>query len=185
MTLSSGRANDLLTRNPSIATLLQQRWQAGSFKEVRQLGTLPFCALTSLAYCLLEILWPGVQEPRHPQRERLTQSLLRRVSTQQSQSGLYNARLFIDPQTKICHVVTMRSWDIDYVGDTSHLLSEHLASYPGDEGSYARYTSIVQSSGTGKSRAIDELSKTHLVVPLNLRQESKGNFLRISQPSML
>jgi hypothetical protein len=43
-----------------------------------------------------------------------------------------------------------------------------------DEDNYARYTSIVQSSGMGKSRTVDELSKTHLVVPMNLRQESKG-----------
>ena len=27
----------------------------------------------------------------------------------------------------------------------------------------------------GKSRAIDELSKKHLVVPLNLRQDPDGN----------
>jgi hypothetical protein len=41
---------------------------------------------------------------------------------------------------------------------------------------YARYTSIVQSSGMGKSRAIDELSKKHLVVPLCLREGSNGKF---------
>ncbi len=33
---------------------------------------------------------------------------------------------------------------------------------------YGRFLSIVQSSGTGKSRMIDELSKEHLVVPINL-----------------
>ena len=30
----------------------------------------------------------------------------------------------------------------------------------------------------GKSRAIDELSKIHLVVPLTLPQKSEGKFLR-------
>jgi hypothetical protein len=43
-----------------------------------------------------------------------------------------------------------------------------------DEDNYARYTSIVQFSGMEKSCMIDELSKTHLVVPMNLCQESKG-----------
>ncbi|KAI0065794.1 hypothetical protein BV25DRAFT_1988884 [Artomyces pyxidatus] len=33
----------------------------------------------------------------------------------------------------------------------------------------ARYLTIVQSSGTGKSRVIDEISKTTLVIPINLR----------------
>jgi hypothetical protein len=68
----------------------------------------------------------------------------------------------------------MQSWDIKYVGNADDLLYEHLASYPRDEDKYARYTSIIQSSGMGKSRAIDELSKKRLVVPLNLREDSKG-----------
>jgi hypothetical protein len=71
----------------------------------------------------------------------------------------------------------MQSWDIGYVGNADDLLYDHLGSYPKDEDKYARYTSIVQSSGMGKSRAIDELSKKHLVVPLNLREDSKGKFL--------
>jgi hypothetical protein len=72
------------------------------------------------------------------------------------------------------NAATLQSWAIKYVGDASVSLYEHLTSQPMDEDNYARYTSIVQSSGMGKSRTIDELSKTHLVVPMNLRQESKG-----------
>jgi hypothetical protein len=34
---------------------------------------------------------------------------------------------------------------------------------------YAHYTAIVQSSGMGKSRTVDELGKTHFVIPINLR----------------
>ena len=71
----------------------------------------------------------------------------------------------------------MQSWAIPYVGNASDLLYEHLASYLKDEDKYARYTSMVQSSGMGKSRAVDELSKTHMVVPMNLRQEPKGELL--------
>lgn len=36
---------------------------------------------------------------------------------------------------------------------------------------YAHYTSIVQSSGMGKSRTVDELAKDHFVIPLNLQKE--------------
>ncbi|KIL61713.1 hypothetical protein M378DRAFT_42226, partial [Amanita muscaria Koide BX008] len=39
----------------------------------------------------------------------------------------------------------------------------------GQANRYARYLAIVQSSGTGKSRMIEELSKKHLVIPVNLR----------------
>ena len=69
----------------------------------------------------------------------------------------------------------MESWDVTYVGDADDLLYNHISTHSKDEDSYARYTSIVQSSGMGKSRAIDELSKKHLVVPLNLRQDPDGN----------
>ena len=34
---------------------------------------------------------------------------------------------------------------------------------------YAKYISIVQSSGMGKSRMIDEVSKTKFMIPLCLR----------------
>jgi hypothetical protein len=71
----------------------------------------------------------------------------------------------------------MQSWSINYVGNASSSLFEYLFDYPRDEDKYAKYTSIVQSSGMGKSRAMDELSKTRLVVPLNFRQDSNGNFL--------
>ena len=79
----------------------------------------------------------------------------------------------------VSNAATLQSWAIKYVGDASVSLYEHLTSHPMDEDNYARYTSIVQSSGMGKSRTIDELSKTHLVVPMNLRQESKGKLFDI------
>jgi hypothetical protein len=72
----------------------------------------------------------------------------------------------------------MESWDIAYVGNADDLLYQHIAHYSkqADRDYYARYTSIVQSSGMGKSRTIDEFSKKHLVVPLNLRNNSNGDF---------
>ncbi|KAH9009201.1 hypothetical protein EDB83DRAFT_2234923 [Lactarius deliciosus] len=40
---------------------------------------------------------------------------------------------------------------------------------------YARYCSIVQSSGMGKSRLLDEFSKEHFLIPINLRpKDSEG-----------
>ena len=51
-------------------------------------------------------------------------------------------------------------------------------SHSKEEGNYTKYIPIVQSSGMGKSCAIDELSKIHLVMPLTLPQKSEGKFLR-------
>ena len=119
----------------------------------------------------IDILWPVLREPR-----RLTDNPPLRVSTGQSESGsliyvLHDTSTIIT----IWNTATMHSWEIEYVGNADDLLYEHVASFPADEDKYARYTSIVQSSGMGKSRTVDELSKTHLVVPLNLREESKGD----------
>jgi hypothetical protein len=72
----------------------------------------------------------------------------------------------------------MESWDVTYVGKADDLLYNHIVAFSDSDSevdTYARYTSIVQSSGMGKSRAVDELSKKHLVVPLNLRVEPDGN----------
>jgi len=57
-----------------------------------------------------------------------------------------------------------------------------------NRGFYAKYTTIVQSSGMGKSHAVDETSKFHFVIPVNLREpNSTGiptySFLRF--PAML
>jgi hypothetical protein len=40
---------------------------------------------------------------------------------------------------------------------------------------YGRYCSIIQSSGMGKSRLLDEFSKSYFLIPINLRSESGGS----------
>ncbi|RXW16553.1 hypothetical protein EST38_g9302 [Candolleomyces aberdarensis] len=63
------------------------------------------------------------------------------------------------------------SWKVHYVGDVAKALSSYLHGVANEAtlNLYARYASIVQSSGTGKSRAVDEMSKEHFVIPINLR----------------
>jgi hypothetical protein len=41
VTLTSPEAKELLDREPSISGILRKAWQAGAFKEVRQLGSFP------------------------------------------------------------------------------------------------------------------------------------------------
>jgi len=46
---------------------------------------------------------------------------------------------------------------------------------------YANYLAIVQSSGLGKSRTVDEMSKRHFVIPMNLRAAgSTGRFIALT-----
>ncbi|KIL67871.1 hypothetical protein M378DRAFT_9131 [Amanita muscaria Koide BX008] len=69
---------------------------------------------------------------------------------------------------------TEQSWNRPFEGYAVSALWEHILHYYNDKQTwYANYVAMVQSSGTGKSRTIDELSKTRFTIPLCLRV--KGN----------
>ncbi|KAF9220454.1 hypothetical protein BS17DRAFT_882413 [Gyrodon lividus] len=88
---------------------------------------------------------------------------------------------------------TVRSWEREYVGDAADALWAHIQEHVGKQLAYgpnacqtrsqktspehyAQYATIVQSSGTGKSRAIDEMSKSHFVIPINLRDQTTTGY---------
>lgn len=56
----------------------------------------------------------------------------------------------------------------------------HIKSHydPSGHKVYAHFCSIVQSSGMGKSRTVDELGKEHFSIPLNLRDEKSTGIFR-------
>ena len=62
--LKKDEAEELLDREPSIARMLRNGWQAASFKEVRQLGVfaVPFLSSFALINIATATLWPMVQE---------------------------------------------------------------------------------------------------------------------------
>jgi hypothetical protein len=70
----------------------------------------------------------------------------------------------------IVHIATVDSWDAKFVGNIPMILHgilrHHMTTM--DPQPYARVVSHVQSSGTGKSRAHDELAKSIFYIPLNL-----------------
>ena len=47
LTTLTPEARELLDRESSISGLLRNGWQAGSFKEVRQLGVFPICSTST------------------------------------------------------------------------------------------------------------------------------------------
>ncbi|KAI9434529.1 hypothetical protein H4582DRAFT_2060231 [Lactarius indigo] len=69
------------------------------------------------------------------------------------------------------------SWSAEFIG---HLPLVALETHVRDQMKlvemYARYCSIVQSSGMGKSRLLDEFSKKHFMIPINLRPEDAQGF---------
>ena len=76
-----------------------------------------------------------------------------------------------------CISATEKSWEYPFRGDAAKALWEHIETHynPSNVTVYAHYAAIVQSSGMGKSRTVDELAKNHFVIPLNLREaESTG-----------
>ena len=61
------------------------------------------------------------------------------------------------------------AWITEYRGEAPAALWTRIKKAMQQADLYAKYLAIVQSSGTGKSRMIEELSKKHLVIPVNLR----------------
>ena len=74
--------------------------------------------------------------------------------------------------------VTKRAWDANYQGGAAELLERIVISATTEpELANAHYTnqiSIIQSSGTGKSRTVDELAKKLFTFPFNLRQTERN-----------
>ena len=61
-----------------------------------------------------------------------------------------------------------------YVGDAHKVLYQTITKYSQANNGYARYQAVIQSSGMGKTRMIDELSKDHLVIRISLSSDEKG-----------
>ncbi|KAH9051699.1 hypothetical protein EDB87DRAFT_1582246 [Lactarius vividus] len=69
-------------------------------------------------------------------------------------------------------LVVELSWSAEFIGHLPLVALEmHVCDQMKLVETYARYCSIVQSSGMGKSRLLDELSKKHFMIPINLRPE--------------
>jgi hypothetical protein len=61
---------------------------------------------------------------------------------------------------------------VDLGGLVLKALEAHVFKQMTNPHTYARFCSIVQSSGMGLSRLLNEFSKTHFLIPINLRPEN-------------
>ncbi len=85
----------------------------------------------------------------------------------------------------------VNSWNADFIdnaplGGLGRHISRQLASKNilGTMSIYARYCSIVQSSGMGKSRLLDEFSRSFFLVPINLRPANTDGMSYLLFPVM-
>ncbi|KAH9977335.1 hypothetical protein BGW80DRAFT_1288680 [Lactifluus volemus] len=68
-----------------------------------------------------------------------------------------------------------RSWTSTFAcREVVERLEEHVRNQIKAPHLHARYCSIIQSSGMGKSCLLDEFSKLHFVIPVNLRASTSG-----------
>ncbi|KAI0260662.1 hypothetical protein BC834DRAFT_534129 [Gloeopeniophorella convolvens] len=73
--------------------------------------------------------------------------------------------------------IVEESWECDYRGDAARVLLITISDYlVVGRGVYFQHANIVNSSGTGKSRMVDELSKTIITVPMCLRDPASTGF---------
>lgn len=80
--------------------------------------------------------------------------------------------------------VTEVSWGHVYLGPAAEALWEHIKNHynPTSDRVYAPFCSVVQSTGTGKSRTADELGKTQFCIPINLRGAQSPGIVFLALP---
>lgn len=67
----------------------------------------------------------------------------------------------------MCPLAAMKSWNGDYAGPAAQVLIETIRSNMTlQKNPYAHFAAFTQSSGTGKSRAVDELAKEVFCIPV-------------------
>jgi hypothetical protein len=69
------------------------------------------------------------------------------------------------------------SWETDYQGNAANVLYDTISVYLAEREVYSQHASIVNSSGTGKSRMVDELGKTVVTVPMCLREPGSNGLI--------
>ena len=81
---------------------------------------------------------------------------------------------------------THRAWDSSFKGNAAAVLLEIIKTYlDRTREVYSRHTSIVNSSGTGKSRIVDENAYKIITIPMCLRDGNKGFTLHFSLRGIL
>ena len=70
-------------------------------------------------------------------------------------------------------LAVISAWSTEYRGKSAESLLQSIDDVHNQpvERRYAKIVRIIQSSGTGKSRTVDEIAKTRILFPLCLRED--------------
>jgi hypothetical protein len=70
-------------------------------------------------------------------------------------------------------IAVIKSWDATFQGDAADVLLKSISTSLDRQGNdvYAQFSSIVNSTGTGKSRMVDQLGTKVITIPMCLRGE--------------
>jgi len=70
-----------------------------------------------------------------------------------------------------CILAAVDAWGSNFQGNAAKVLLATISNFLSKQRTvYSRHTCIVNSSGTGKSRMVDELSREVITVPMCLRE---------------
>ena len=73
----------------------------------------------------------------------------------------------------IVSIAQEAQFELPFVGTLHHLLRDHIFTMAGGDG--LNHVSIIQSSGSGKSRLIHEVAKLIFSIPLNVRDPGEAD----------
>ena len=154
-------AMTLVEGNPDLEAELWQAWEAKSFKHIR-----------NLSMCATFITCIRVANPKSRNSSSSTTHSNGYGCGISSARERYISQRLIRPNAhRFLPLATEDSWERTYIGQAADALWMHIARHyePNNTKVYAHYAAIVQLSGMGKSRTVDELGKQHFSIPMNLR----------------
>jgi|SRR6267142_414164 len=80
-----------------------------------------------------------------------------------------------------CILAAVDAWGSKFEGNAADVLLATISSYLHSQRNvYARHTCIVNSSGTGKSRMVDELSRRVITVPMCFRKDEAQGLVSVA-----
>ncbi|KAI9434407.1 hypothetical protein F5148DRAFT_998459 [Russula earlei] len=112
-------------------------------------------------------------------RESLIRLVQKMAKNELDWEDLFKNEAFLKPEPTPdpdpFRAATERAWSGQFKGDLANVLLKTIADYLCRQwDSYARLTTIINSSGTGKSRIVDQLGKEVITVPMCLRKGYEG-----------
>jgi hypothetical protein len=65
----------------------------------------------------------------------------------------------------------IQAWKAKYIGNSHRILLQAIDKLNDEREHYAKIIAMIQSSGTGKSKTMDEIAKERVLFPLCLRED--------------